>query len=339
MLCVRVAAAAPAHDPQAIVIVLDRSQAMAGDRLPVAKAAVLALVDNLDARDRIAVVTYDGLGTGIAARLAAPDRDKLAAALDQIGAHGRSGDLAEGIELAFDQLAITKLQHRRLIAITASDDVGGVRSVLDRHADERVSVATIGVQLDNPIALDVLNERGQVRLVDDLIGLRDVLETLAQRPPIAAPKAIVFVIDRSGSVDPDKLDIAKLPSNAFACIVAFDSEAVVLVKGPARERWRFRGALDHMTRGGGTNIFPGLHEAFELLSNFSSFDKRVVLISDGDAPTDGLAELVTEMRQSRIVTSAIGLPGTSDVLAMIAEAGSGRFYSSGYAHIADELLE
>lgn len=42
-----------------LVVVLDRSGSMAGDRLAAAKTALLALVDRLDPRDRFGLVTFD----------------------------------------------------------------------------------------------------------------------------------------------------------------------------------------------------------------------------------------------------------------------------------------
>jgi Ca-activated chloride channel family protein len=50
------------HDraPSTLVVVLDRSGSMAGDRIEGAKTALLALVDRLDPRDRFGLVAFDG---------------------------------------------------------------------------------------------------------------------------------------------------------------------------------------------------------------------------------------------------------------------------------------
>src|SRR6476659_6365083 len=47
------------RSPRTLVVVLDRSGSMAGERLDGAKAALTALVDRLDPADRFGLVTFD----------------------------------------------------------------------------------------------------------------------------------------------------------------------------------------------------------------------------------------------------------------------------------------
>ena len=58
--------------PSTLVVVLDRSGSMAGPRLEQAKAALTALVDQLDPHDRFGLVTFDQHPTVV--RHARPDR-------------------------------------------------------------------------------------------------------------------------------------------------------------------------------------------------------------------------------------------------------------------------
>src|SRR6185436_5762491 len=47
----------------------------------------------------------------------------------------------------------------------------------------------------------------------------------------------------------------------------------------------------------------------------------------GEAPHDGIMELVSDMRASRITVSAVGVQGADrGLLSMIADAGEGRLY-------------
>ncbi len=86
--------------------------------------------------------------------------------------------------------------------------------------------------------------------------------------------------------------------------------------------------LARLNAGGGTNgATPGLKMAYEQLSGINAKVKHVILMTDGEAPTDGLADLVGEMHQSRITVSCVGVPGADrNVIAMISEAGEGRLY-------------
>jgi hypothetical protein len=108
----------------------------------------------------------------------------------------------------------------------------------------------------------------------------------------------------------------------------FDSEATVFVRPQrAANRMRISSDISRITSGGGTNIFPGLKEAYEILQGINAKVKHVILLSDGEAPTDGIAELVQDMRSARITISCVGVQGADrNMLAMIADGGEGRLY-------------
>ncbi|MBK9070506.1 MAG: VWA domain-containing protein [Myxococcales bacterium] len=110
--------------------------------------------------------------------------------------------------------------------------------------------------------------------------------------------------------------------------MAFDTQAKVFVRPQrASNRMRIASEIATLRAGGGTNIYPGLRDAFELLQNINAKVKHVILLSDGQAPTDGLADLVRDMRASRITVSAVGVAGASrSLLQMIVDAGDGRLY-------------
>jgi Mg-chelatase subunit ChlD len=111
-------------------------------------------------------------------------------------------------------------------------------------------------------------------------------------------------------------------------VVVFDSEATVLVPPTiVGNKKEVSAKLNELTAGGGTNIFPGLKEAHETLDAIKASKKHVILLSDGEAPTDGIADLVADMRASKITTSAVGIPGADrNLLSIIADAGAGRLY-------------
>ncbi len=154
------------------------------------------------------------------------------------------------------------------------------------------------------------------------------------------PTSVVFVIDRSGSMMGEKLETTKkaviaaidsmAPSDR-ASLVIFDAEAtVVFQEQPRTKRASLVKLVNAIKAGGGTNYFPGLKEASDILMGVSRERKHVILLSDGEAPRDGLEELVTDMRVSRITVSAIGVEGASqELLAEVASNGDGRLWMAG----------
>jgi Mg-chelatase subunit ChlD len=149
--------------------------------------------------------------------------------------------------------------------------------------------------------------------------------------------AIVLVVDRSGSMSGPKLAAAKESARATAevlaasdqiSVVAFDNQPKTIVRlQRASNRLRISTDIGRLTAGGGTNIRPALQEAHQILQGTNAKVKHVIVLSDGQAPYDGIAELCQEMRSSRITVSAVGI-GDADrnLLNIIADNGDGRLY-------------
>jgi len=159
------------------------------------------------------------------------------------------------------------------------------------------------------------------------------------------PRAVVLVIDRSGSMQGAKLEVAKEAARAAAesldsadlfAVIVFDAQPFTLVRlQRASNRIRISSDISRLQAGGGTDVRAALVEAWQMLSAIALKDKHVVVLSDGQSPSAGLADLVDEMRAARITVSAVAVGDEADreQLKLIAEHGDGRLY------VASELDE
>jgi Ca-activated chloride channel family protein len=153
-----------------------------------------------------------------------------------------------------------------------------------------------------------------------------------------ATLAMALVIDRSGSMSGPKMELTKdaargtaqmLAPEDLISVIVFDSQAHAVVRlQPASNRQRILNDIAQIRASGGTNILPGLREAYDELVAARARKKHVILLSDGQSPYEGIPELVDDAAGAHITVSAVGVGEGADqtLLQMIANRGGGRFY-------------
>ncbi len=166
---------------------------------------------------------------------------------------------------------------------------------------------------------------------------------------------LIMVIDKSSSMSgsinrKSKLEGAKIA--AFSTvemlnpldkvgILAFDSRYYWTVPiTEARERRKIARSLSTLKEEGGTDLYPGLEEAFRILKGISAAKKHVIVLSDGLTNEADFPSLVHSMREAGITLSTVAVGSDSDLTLMkaIAKWGGGRSYYTNDANTIPRIF-
>lgn len=164
------------------------------------------------------------------------------------------------------------------------------------------------------------------------------LPSTANRPPVN----VAIVLDKSGSMQGDKIDgarraavaaVNRLRDNDIVSIVVYDTGVSVLVPATkATDREQIIQAIKNVQSGGGTALFAGVSKGAAELRKFKQDDQvnRIILLSDGLAnegpsSTAELAELGESLLKEGISVSTLGLglDYNEDLMTSLAAASSG----------------
>jgi len=170
--------------------------------------------------------------------------------------------------------------------------------------------------------------------IEDVLPVRSDFEKERETPSLA----ICLVIDRSGSMGGQKMEMAKdaaksaielLSPRDFASVIAFDSSSyVVAAMQSAASRGVMNAAISTIEAGGGTNIYPGLVDAHGQLRRVSAKLKHVILLTDGHSEPGDYEGIIRQMVNDQITVSTVGVgDADNELLKMLADNGKGRHYT------------
>jgi uncharacterized membrane protein len=157
---------------------------------------------------------------------------------------------------------------------------------------------------------------------------------------------LVLLIDRSSSMEGEKISLAReaalkvvnqLRDNDMLGIILFDSHYQTLVE--LQLLWRNRRKIIERIKSirtgrGGTNIYPALRRAYQMLKSAHGFEKlpmqvkHIILLSDGKTYGGDFDKLAAEISRDRMSVSSIAIGSEADValLARISQVGKGLFH-------------
>lgn len=150
--------------------------------------------------------------------------------------------------------------------------------------------------------------------------------------------AVALILDRSGSMAGEKLEMAKGASIATAEVLgrndhlgvyAFDTEVkVVAPMARLTSTSAVSGQISALTAGGGTNLEPAFLQAREALRRVKAKVKHMIILTDGQTAGSGYEALAGGCRAEgmTISTVALGEGAHAGLLQAVAVAGGGQSY-------------
>ena len=172
--------------------------------------------------------------------------------------------------------------------------------------------------------------------VDEILPIASRYEKEKIKPSLA----MALVIDKSGSMSGQPIQLARqaaksavelLGSQDSIAVIGFDSQAQTIVQmSSAANKAAIKDSIDSLAAGGGTNLFPGLVRAQEMLDATPAKIKHVIILSDGQTSGQGYEELVGELVANRVTVStvALGQGAAKELMQALAELGNGRYYET-----------
>ncbi len=147
--------------PSDVVLVLDTSGSMGGEKLVDAKRAAHTLLNQLGKRDRAAIIDFDS-GARVAVALQPVDR-RAHDAIDVMGAGGGT-NMAEGLQTGLEAMGRAESGRSRRVVLLSDghpDSASGLRALAGRFGQLEAPLTTVGVGANyDPMLMQDLADAG-----------------------------------------------------------------------------------------------------------------------------------------------------------------------------------
>ncbi len=163
-----------------------------------------------------------------------------------------------------------------------------------------------------------------------------------QNSKVSAVGALMLVIDKSGSMAGEKLEMSKgaaiasvsmLGGNDSLGVIAFDDghEEVITLQKVGGNSHKMKERIKRLGPGGGTNMESAVKRGYEQLRKSKASVKHMIILTDGQTSGSGYQQQASAMyKNSNITTTtvAVGTDAARGLLQDIALRGAGKFYQA-----------
>ncbi|MEP6663553.1 MAG: VWA domain-containing protein, partial [Verrucomicrobiota bacterium] len=182
--------------------------------------------------------------------------------------------------------------------------------------------------------------------IEDALPLRMRSEKKKDTPSLA----MMLVIDKSGSMEGEKIQFAKeaaiaavevLSDRDYVGVIAFDGDPYVIADlQSAANKAGIMQSIERIDAGGGTAMYEPMVKAHQALQNITAGFKHCIVLTDGVSQPGDFQGITDQMGSDQITVStvAVGQDIDAELLQSIARWGKGRYYQTTDAHDIPQIF-